>query len=81
MSTKSAAAEVAPVPAATGFKTASEAGYPVAGYSVEYAIAAVFTVRKEPTAEASFAAMRERSKFGIAIAAIIKMMATTIRSQ
>jgi hypothetical protein len=37
-------------------------------------------VRSEPTAEASFAAMRERSKFGIAIAAMIKMIATTIKS-
>jgi hypothetical protein len=41
-------------------------------------IDAVTTVRIEPTAEASFAAIFERSKFGIAIAAIIKMIATTI---
>jgi hypothetical protein len=34
----------------------------------------------EPTAEASFAAILERSKFGIAIAAIIRMIATTIKS-
>ena len=32
----------------------------------------------EPTAEDSLAAIFERSKFGIAIAAMIKMMATTI---
>ena len=32
----------------------------------------------EPTAEAWLAAMRDWSKFGIAIAAIIKMIATTI---
>jgi len=35
-------------------------------------------VRSELTAEASLAAMRARSKFGIAIAAMIKMIATTI---
>src|SRR5690242_2801048 len=35
-------------------------------------------VRTEPTAEASFAAMRERSKLGMAIAAMINMIATTI---
>src|SRR5579862_7050031 len=34
--------------------------------------------RSEPTAEASFAAMRERSRFGIAMAAMIRMIATTI---
>ena len=37
-------------------------------------------VRIEATAEDSLAAMRERSKFGIAIAAIIKIIATTIKS-
>src|SRR5208282_4474006 len=41
---------------------------------------AVFTVRIEPTAEASLAAMRERSRLGIAIAAMIKMIATTINN-
>ena len=39
---------------------------------------AVFIVRSELTAEASLAEIRARSKFGIAIAAIIKMMATTM---
>src|SRR5277367_2682132 len=34
--------------------------------------------RTEPTAEASLAAIRARSKFGIAMAAMIKMIATTI---
>src|SRR5574340_407391 len=34
--------------------------------------------RSEPTAELSFAAMRERSRFGMAIAAMIRMIATTI---
>jgi hypothetical protein len=41
---------------------------------------AVLNVRREPTAEAWFAAMRERSRFGMAIAAMIKMIATTISS-
>jgi hypothetical protein len=40
----------------------------------------VTIVRVEPTADASFAAIRARSKFGIAIAAMIRMMATTISS-
>src|SRR5947208_16546193 len=37
-------------------------------------------VRSEDTAEDSFAKILERSKFGIAMAAMIKMIATTIRS-
>src|ERR1700722_17879590 len=37
-------------------------------------------VRKEPTADDSLAAMRARSKFGMAIAAMIKMIATTINN-
>src|SRR6202451_4393449 len=37
-------------------------------------------VRIEATADDSLAAMRARSKFGIAIAAMIRMMATTISS-
>jgi hypothetical protein len=35
-------------------------------------------VRIDPTADASFAAIRARNRFGIAMAAIIKMIATTI---
>jgi hypothetical protein len=35
-------------------------------------------VRSEPTAEDSFAAIRDRRRFGIAMAAMIKMIATTI---
>src|SRR5207244_10363374 len=35
-------------------------------------------VRIEPTAEASFAAIRDLRRFGIAMAAMIRMMATTI---
>ena len=37
-------------------------------------------VRMELAAEASLAEMRARSRFGIAIEAIIRMMLTTIRS-
>jgi hypothetical protein len=40
----------------------------------------VFKVRSELTAEASFAAMRDRSRFGMAIAAMIRIIATTIKS-
>src|ERR1700735_155099 len=43
-------------------------------------MAAVFMVRMDPTAEASFAAIRDRSRLGIAIAAIIRMIATTINN-
>src|SRR5271155_5976635 len=35
-------------------------------------------VRIEPTADASFAAMRDRSRLGMAMAAMIKIIATTI---
>jgi hypothetical protein len=38
----------------------------------------VLSVRSEATADAWFAAIFERSKFGIAMAAMIKMIATTI---
>jgi hypothetical protein len=37
-------------------------------------------VRREPTAEAWFAAIFARSRFGIAISAMIKMIATTINN-
>jgi hypothetical protein len=40
----------------------------------------VFSVRIEATAADSFAAILERSKLGIAIAAMIRIMATTISS-
>src|SRR5580704_3434605 len=45
---------------------------------VENSISVVFSVRSEATADASLAAIFERSKFGIAIAAMIRMIATTI---
>jgi hypothetical protein len=37
-------------------------------------------VRSEATAEASLAAILERSSFGMAMAAMIKMIATTINN-
>ena len=37
-------------------------------------------MRTEPTAEDSFAAIFDLIRFGIAIAAMIRMIATTIRS-
>src|SRR5438132_10200942 len=44
----------------------------------EYVTSAVPMVRTEPTADDSLAAIFERSKFGMAMAAMIKMIATTI---
>lgn len=41
-------------------------------------IIAEVIVRREPTADASFADMRARIMLGIAIAAIVKMIATAI---
>src|SRR5271169_4498141 len=41
---------------------------------------AVLMVRSELTADASLAEIRARSKFGIAIAAMIRIIATTIKS-
>ncbi len=40
----------------------------------------VKTLRNEATAEASLAAILDRNRFGIAIAAMIRMIATTIKS-
>src|SRR5258707_15723712 len=56
----------------------SNGAKPAAGYVVENVTSAVLIVRREPTAEASFAAIRDRSRFGMAIAAMIRMIATTI---
>jgi hypothetical protein len=39
----------------------------------------VLTVRTEPTADASLAAIFDLIRFGIAIAAMIRMIATTIK--
>src|SRR6185312_11359417 len=48
------------------------------GKAVAYADCAVMIVRTEETAEDSFAAMRARIRLGIAMAAIISIIATTI---
>src|SRR5207244_11347132 len=45
-----------------------------------YVTSAVPIVRTEPAAEDSLAAIFERSKFGMAMAALIRMIATTIKS-
>src|SRR5712692_294937 len=46
----------------------------------EYVTSAVLMLRIEATADASFAAILERSKFGMAMAAMIRIIITTIRS-
>jgi hypothetical protein len=46
----------------------------------KYPTAAVLSERIEPTADASLAAMRDRRRLGIAMAAMIRMIATTINS-
>src|SRR5215470_10227986 len=51
---------------------------PDLGYAVAYATSAVFIVRRLPTALASLAAMRERSRLGMAIAASTKAVVTPI---
>src|SRR5579885_3781327 len=61
-----------------GPRAAKFAAYPAAGYEVEYSMLAVTMVRMEAAAEDSLAAILARSRFGIAIAAMIKIIATTI---
>src|SRR2546430_13691850 len=53
---------------------------PLAGYEVEYSMFAVTSVRTEAAPEDSLAAILARSRFGIAIAAMIRMIATTMSS-
>jgi len=76
-SSKQAAADVAVVQGAAPPK-AVKVPKPIVLYVVAKVTSAVLMVRREPTAEASFAAIRDRRRFGIAIAAMIKMIATTI---
>ena len=75
-----AAADVALVPELGGPSADNTQVNPALGYVVLYVISDVVNVRSEPTAEASFAAMRERTKLGIAIAATTRMIASTINS-
>src|SRR6266852_2433770 len=80
-STKHAAVELAVVVQVAGTPPrAVSAPKPTAGYVVENVICAVLRVRIVPTAEDSFAAIRDRIKFGMAMAAMIRMIATTIKS-
>ncbi len=48
--------------------------------AAEKAASALFTARTDPMADASFPAMRARSRPGMAMAAMMPMMATTISS-
>src|SRR2546428_7133196 len=81
LATKHAAVELVVVVQVAGAPLrAVSAPKPTAGYVVEKVTSAVCSVRTVPTAEDSFAAIRDRSKFGIAMAAMIKMIATTIKS-
>ena len=61
-------------------KSAREAENPTVLYIVAYVISAVLTAWIEETAEDSFADIFARRKFGIAIAATIRMIATTTNS-
>src|SRR5712664_2818147 len=74
------AVDTAVVQGAAPPRAAMVAANPTCGYVVEYVTSAVLMVRREPTAEASFAAIRDRRRLGIAMAAMIKMIATTISS-
>jgi hypothetical protein len=56
------------------------AAKPTVGYVELYVTMPVLMVRIDATADDSFAAMRARSKLGIAIAAMIRIMATTINN-
>ncbi len=78
-SSKQAAADLAVVQGAAPPK-AVKLPKPIVLYVVAKVTSAVLMVRREPTAEASFAAIRDRRRFGIAMAAMIKMIATTINS-
>ena len=69
-----------PAQAAPELCSAYVADNPTAGLEEELFTSQVLIVRIEPTAEASFAAIFDLIRFGIAIAAMIRMIATTIRS-
>src|SRR5579862_4048912 len=51
---------------------------PTVGYAVEYVTSELLMALRDPTAEASFAAIRARNRLGIAMAAMIRIIATTI---
>src|SRR5579872_132369 len=83
-SIRHAAVEVAPAagqPVATpGPSVARSGAKPACGYVTENVACAVLSVRIVLAAAELLAAMRDRTKFGMAIAAMIRMMATTISS-
>src|SRR6185437_3254171 len=64
--------------ASAGPSAPSVAAKPTAGYEVVYSMLAVTIERTDAAAEDSLAAILARSRFGMAIAAMIKMIATTI---
>src|SRR5713101_4365511 len=53
---------------------------PIPGNADEYEISAVFNACREAAADASLACMRARNRLGIAIAAIMRIIATTINN-
>ena len=63
-----------------GPRFAKFAGNPALGYAAEYSAFAVAIARTDPTAEASFAAILLLTNFGIAIAARMSKIPTTISS-
>src|ERR1700693_487332 len=77
-SIRQAPVDTAVVQGAAPPRLVSAVAKPTFGYVVEYVTSAVLMVRREPTAEASFAAIRDRRRFGMAMAAMIRMIATTI---
>jgi hypothetical protein len=78
-SIKQAVTEVATVQGEAPPSSVMASEYPTPQLE-EYVTSAVPIVRTEPTAEDSLAAIFERSKLGMAIAAMIRMIATTIKS-
>src|ERR1043166_5902677 len=53
---------------------------PTEGYEVAYVTAAVLRARRLPTAADSFAEILARSRLGMAMAAMMRMIATTINN-
>src|SRR5947209_15169234 len=58
----------------------AKSAYPAFGYVVEYVTSVVLMVRVVLAAAALLAEMRDRIRFGMAMAAMIRMIATTISS-
>src|SRR5437660_14993 len=75
-----AVAELGTQPATGPPRFASAGAYPIVGNAALYATCAVAILRTELAAEDSLAAILARKKLGMAIAAMIKMIATTMSS-